>query len=311
MLFRYYIDSLTPLFDMCDEEKHFARIVPLRAATCCPLFHAILAYAAKHLSRLGNYKTEVADRYHQKCLNALIPALSNSSAVIDENLLTSLILLRAMEEVDMPISSPSPEFHLMGTRVFLEAQKTSCNFTGLRLASFWVALRQEIYMAFIHARPVHADFELNNIDWLSTPDVTGCNVANRIIIHCAACLRYCYGSQEGTVADWDELQGHLQQWWDERPWYYSPLYIGRTDNGDLSCSLSDERYCNSAVVTGVQHYHLAKMLLAAHNPKVPRLGPSRRMAFNSMNEEIKNTVWAIAGIAEVCDGTFGQTKAKN
>ncbi|KAH7359263.1 hypothetical protein B0T11DRAFT_113750 [Plectosphaerella cucumerina] len=304
MLFRYYIDHLTPFLDMCDEERHFARIVPLRAATCCPLFHAILAYAAKRLSRLNNYESLVADNYHQKCLNALIPALSHSSAAVDENLLTSLILLRAMEELDVPISTPSPEYHLMGTRMFLEAQKTSCDFKGLRLASFWVALRQEIYMAFIHGRPVHSDFALNNFDWLGKPDVTGCNVANRIIIYCAACLRYCYGPQELTVSAWDELQGYLQEWWDERPWYYSPLYSNRADDSGLTSFLPNEPYYNSAVVTGIQHYYLAKMLLAAHSPKIPRLGPSRRAAFNAMNDEIKNIVRVIAGIAESNEHTL-------
>jgi hypothetical protein len=300
MLFRYYIDNLTPFLDMCDEERHFARIVPLRAATCCPLFHAILAYSAKRLSRLGEYRTVISDEYHQKCLNALIPALSKSSAVNDENLLTSLILLRAMEELDTPISTQSPETHLLGTRVFLEAQKTFCNFTGLRLASFWVALRQEIYMAFIHARPVHSDFDLDTFDWINSPDVTGCNVANRVIICCAACLQYCYGSRERTVAAWEELQEYLQQWWDERPWYYLPIYDSRVDEAEQPpTALPDEQYCNSAVVTGVQHYHLAKMLLAAHSPKMPRLGPGRRKAFNSMIDELKSIVWTIVGIAKV------------
>ncbi|KAH6683598.1 hypothetical protein F5X68DRAFT_242486, partial [Plectosphaerella plurivora] len=298
MLFRYYIDTLTPFFDMCDEEKHFARIVPLRAATCCPLFHAILAYAAKRLSRLGDYDSVVADKYHQKCLNALIPALSNSAAVADENLLTSLILLRSMEEIDAPISAPSPEFHLMGTRVFLEAQKMSCDFTGLRLASFWIAMRQEIYMAFIHSRPVRSDFALNTFEWLNEPDVTGCNTANRIIIYCAACLRYCYGSQEVTVEGWDELQGYLQEWWNERPWHYTPIYTDENDDGTTPGFLPDIRYYNSAVVTGIQHYHLAKMLLAAHSPNIPKLGFSRKRAFDSMNEEIKVAVRAIVGIAE-------------
>ncbi|KAI6778608.1 uncharacterized protein J7T54_003387 [Emericellopsis cladophorae] len=298
MLFRYYIDSLSPLLDMCDEENHFARIVPLRAATCCPLYHAILAYAAKRLSRLGGYDSVVADRYHQKCLNALIPALSDAAAVADENLLTSLILLRSMEELDVPISTPSPEFHLMGTRVFLEAQRTSCDFTGLRLASFWIALRQEIYIAFINSRPVRSDFALNNFDWLSKPDMTGCNTANCVIIYCAACLRYCYGAEELTVEGWDELRRYLEAWWDARPWHFTPLYTDRAEDGTLPGFLPDERYANSAVVTGLQHYHLAKMLLAAHSPTIPKLGFGRRRALDAINDEIKDAVRAIVGIAE-------------
>lgn len=71
----------------------------------------------------------------------------------------------------------------------------------------------------------------------------------------------------------------------------------RTDSH--SSFLYNEVHCNSAVVTGVQHYYLAKMLLAAHNPKMPKLGPGRRLAFASMNSEIEEMVRTIVGLAEV------------
>ena len=61
----------------------------------------------------------------------------------------------------------------------------------------------------------------------------------------------------------------------------------------------EELYLNDAVVTGVQHYLLAQVLMAAHNPKAPKLGPGQAMAFRATNEEIKKTVRLICGIAEV------------
>lgn len=295
MLLRYYVENLAPLFDMCDHDRHFATVVPQRAVICPPLMNACLAASAKRLSRINNFDVTVVDRYHQKCLDALIPALSSTAAVMDENLLTAIVLLRFMEELDVPIASSTAESHLIGTRVFIAAQGKSQNFTGLRLAAFWVALRQEIFMAFIQARPVHPNFALDNLSRFVRPDDNGCSFANMTIVHCAACVRYCYGSEEQSIGAWQRLKESQDAWWDARPWIFYPMY---TDDG-LDGFFPEELYLNDAIVTGVQHYLLAQMLMAAHNPKAPKLGPGQAMAFRAINEEIKKTVKLICGIAEV------------
>ncbi|KAF9783663.1 hypothetical protein IL306_008509, partial [Fusarium sp. DS 682] len=88
MLFYNFIYVLAPLFDLCDSEQHFATIVPHRAVICPPLMNTVLAASAKRLSRIDGFDGLVGNRYHQNCLDALIPALSSSAAVMDENLLT-------------------------------------------------------------------------------------------------------------------------------------------------------------------------------------------------------------------------------
>jgi hypothetical protein len=52
-----------------------------------------------------------------------------------------------------------------------------------------------------------------------------------------------------------------------------------------------------AVATGMQHYYLARILLTAHNPQLPRLGPASKIALRSMEEEIKSYVRIICGMA--------------
>ncbi|KAF4345994.1 hypothetical protein FBEOM_16 [Fusarium beomiforme] len=203
-----------------------------------------ISASAKRLSRIDGFDGLVVDRYHQNCLDALIPALSSSAAVMDENLLTAIVILRYMEELDVPLTSAdtASESHLVGTRVFVAAQEKVLDFTGLRRAAFWVALRQD-----------------------------------------------------QSFSAWKRLQEAQERWWAERPWHFHPMYINEhPDSGSFPQAL----YLNDAVATGVLHYLLIQVLLAAHNPRIPKLGPGQAKAAKSINEEIRKTVKMVCGVAE-------------
>ncbi|UQC81709.1 uncharacterized protein CLUP02_07195 [Colletotrichum lupini] len=262
-LYRYFVDNLAPLFDMCDNDRHFAKVVPKRAVYCPTLLNAMFSASAKRLSRTIGVDGVIADRYHQICLRSLIPALSSSTAVVDDNLLAAVVILRFTEEVD--IGSMTLESHLMGTRILLAAQENAADFSGLRLSAFWLALRQEIYMAFVHTRPVYHSFfpSIKRIQERGNSDenAVDCHYANK--------------------AD-------LDVWWKEKPWYFDAMWANPEPG-----FLLEEQYITDAAVAGLQHYHLARMLLIAHNPKVARLGT----AFRAMEEELKQTVRVICGLA--------------
>ena len=49
--------------------------------------------------------------------------------------------------------------------------------------------------------------------------------------------------------------------------------------------------------TGIQHFHLARILLASHNPSIPRLGPGRASALRTMDNEIRKHVRILCGMA--------------
>jgi hypothetical protein len=97
---RYYIENIAPFLDLCDLKRHFALVVPHRAASCPPLLNAIFAASARHLSRVAGADAWVADNYHSKCLGSLIPLLNDSAALTDENLLAAMIILRYHEEIE-------------------------------------------------------------------------------------------------------------------------------------------------------------------------------------------------------------------
>lgn len=299
MLFRHFIQKLAPLFDMCDDERHFARVVPRRAVFCPPLMNAMLAASAKHLSRVSNFDGLAVDEHHQNCINTLIPILSTSAAIMDENLLPAIVILRFIEELDSPLSSPAPESHLLGTRVFVSAQEDMCGYTSLWRAAYWLALRQEIHMAFVQTRPIHDSFALEKAEQVIRRDDecdSGCSYANLIILHCAACIRYFYGSEPANAARWRELKETLDTLWEDRPWMFYPMY---SDDGDSKAVFPVRQYVNDAVVTGVQHYLLVQILMAAHDPTTPKLGPDQARATREIDRTIKHNVRLLCGIAEV------------
>ncbi|KAH8898908.1 hypothetical protein GQ53DRAFT_635294, partial [Thozetella sp. PMI_491] len=299
MLFRHYVYVLAPMFDLCDQEnRHFATVVARRAATCPLLLNALLAASAKRLSRIDDFDALAADKYHNTCIRLLLSALSNPLSVADENVLTAIVILRYIEELDAASSRQRPESHLMGIRVFIAAQERTCDFSGLRMAAYGLALRQEIYTAFVHARSIHPSFTLKSIVDMAQNTENGCGYANRIIMHCAECLKFCYGSEEKNVAAWKELRAYQDRWWREKPWIFQPIWSDQSESGFFI----NEVYLNAPVVMGVQHYHLARMLLIAHDPSAPRLGPGLVHAFRAINEDIKKIVRLVCGIAESSNG---------
>jgi hypothetical protein len=99
-LMRHFIDCLSPWFDVCDHDRHFATMAPLRALLNPTLRNAICAASARHLSQTSEFDPLVADDIHQQCLRTLIPVLSNPAALMDEELFAAAVILRLFEELD-------------------------------------------------------------------------------------------------------------------------------------------------------------------------------------------------------------------
>lgn len=99
-LMRYYVCNIANWFDVCDSKRHFATVLPQRAAYSPPLLCAIFTVAAKYLSLTSSFDPIVAHRYHAKCLEHLNHVISDQTSVADENLFAAIVVLRFLEEVD-------------------------------------------------------------------------------------------------------------------------------------------------------------------------------------------------------------------
>ncbi|KAB8223602.1 hypothetical protein BDV33DRAFT_188710 [Aspergillus novoparasiticus] len=275
-LMRYFVDELAQWFDTCDPSKHFAKVVPQRAANCPALLHAIFSASARHLSRSQYLRTNEA-----LCLGKKLPFLGDDAAleyqsfVADENLLAAAVIMRFYEEVDSPLIGVDDETYLRGVQVFLNAQGTAAvRGGGLRLAAFWVGIRQGFHTSFIKQRIFQFDLSCCDhstyrlLDQAEDPTLANRSMNNSGII----------------IKGWNRMA----------PPTFNPIYLRQPDRSRAEV-LPELWFLDDCIVTAIQHWHLARILLAAFDPRVPRLGPDRRAVVGRREAEIKESMFVLCG----------------
>ncbi|WXC64748.1 hypothetical protein SNK03_010559 [Fusarium graminearum] len=293
-LMQYYITYMCTWFDLCDSRRHFANVVPPRAASCPTLLNAIFALSSRHLSLNASYDPYASDRYHQACLKRLSTISSDPSALNDDDLLAATILLRTLEELDVPLIGTDHEGHLLGIQLFMN----TCNSTtpsGLRLASFWIGMRQEVTMSFASQRPVKIRLDHEFMDRSLSPadDDTW---ANRIVLHSADVINYCFGNNGPNRVRYQELVDYNQAWLRARPVSWLPMAYSAVDKS-LGETFPHIVYLNNAVVIGQVHGFFARILLMCHDDRAPRIGPAAQLAQKEIDNDIRTQVRELCGIA--------------
>jgi hypothetical protein len=144
ILLRYFAEVIGPRFDLCDNERHFSRLVPQRALSSPTLLNAILTTSARHLTRLQRYRNAAgvvewqghplpslsegsAVYYHNECIKDLLRLSMDPEQIHNETLLAAAIILRTDEEMDAPIheGEEDTEVFLGMLNMFIEAQVPS------------------------------------------------------------------------------------------------------------------------------------------------------------------------------------------
>ncbi|CAM1507731.1 Fc.00g045790.m01.CDS01 [Cosmosporella sp. VM-42] len=285
-LMRYYLDYMCTWFDLCDSSRHFGLEVPKRAMSCPMLLNAIFAISSRHLSMNEEFDD----------------ISSNPSALENDNLLAAIILLRTLEELDVPLLGEDYEGHLLGIQVFMNAPDSSMVVSEMRKAAFWVGLRQEVTMAFASQRAIRISLGHNFIDQSFT-EADDDTWANRIIVHCANVIEFCFGDSDQKAGDYQTLKEYDDGWLHSRPPSFLPLAF---TPADLQSGEPFPRivYLNHAVVIGVVHAALARALLMCYDPKLPKIGPARKAAQRSREDEVRDEVRQLCGIALSNRGTI-------
>ncbi|KAH8201275.1 hypothetical protein TruAng_004592 [Truncatella angustata] len=307
-LMKYYLEHMCHWFDLCDNQKHFALEVPRRAIACPTLLNAIFALSSRHLSMGEQFDQYAADRYQQECLNQLSAIYMDPSTLSNDDLLAATILLRTLEEIDgmvttyshdgtwtndfllVPLIGADHELHLHGIQLFMSnitspsSPETLSSLelapvSSLRRACFWSGLRQEIVVGFAAQRPVKLNLDHAWVDRSLNSPATDDVWANRIIIHCADVLRYCFGGEaaSGAIDEWRRLQEYDEAWLRARPSSWLPFAYSEPDKtkGEVFPTVL---YLGSAVVIGNAHAIFARALLMCYDPTIPRIGPGQKLA---------------------------------
>lgn len=290
-LLQHWITHLAPWFDVGDSKRHFGRIVPHMATSSPLLMTAILAIAAFHDSRVnGQSNMYNAMMYHDRCLNMIVPMLSDTDPADEDSVLVTTTILHLYDGLESGNDLPR---HLKGTSIFFPAEGVY-NSSPLRRAVFWLHLRQEIYNAYLYQRGVTTD--LSNCDFESEDDSGSDEMWFHQMLYIAALVSKLAFGEEVSHARWHELCKMLEVWESRRPGSFDPIYIRPRDpsNGRYFpeiCYVTDEH------VVATQFFNMAKVLLTAHDPSLPRIGPRVKSAAVAMQSTALSHLRTVIGIA--------------
>lgn len=280
MLFRHYIQKLSIWLDVCDLCQSFETVVPPRAGRCKVLLNAIFALSAKHLAHTTAYDPYASDRYHQECLNVLIPILTHEQHTLsDENLFAATIILRVWEEMEVKASGVDAHSYLLGIQAFVHhgtgGDGTSSRYMmpgSLSGAAFWVGLRQEIYSAVMNQEPVRINLVHSLVDRTLVP-TDDFGWANRAVVHCADVLNFCFGEGVlGTVLGraprglewWTELDEYNRRWTEALPSSYTPIFYRDPDQekGEVFPEIWYQSACHGKSILNIPYLKAEALLFA-------------------------------------------------
>ncbi|KXJ95042.1 hypothetical protein Micbo1qcDRAFT_171474 [Microdochium bolleyi] len=293
-LFRHYLQKLATCLDLCDPMRHFELVVPHRASHCNMLLNSIFAIAARHLSHTTDFDPLISNMYLDECLKYLTPMLSDTSSLSDENLFAATVILRMLEEMDGSHTGHDNHGHLLGIQAFVNVGDQYMNPGSLSAASFWVGLRQEIYIAVITQQPVKMNLDHHIVDrtFEPTDDYTW---SNRAVVHLADVLNLCFGenSQSTRRERWQTLDEASRKWTETRPVSFNPFfYKDRT----AESVFPEIWHGSSCHVIGIQHHMLAQLFLTQFDPSIPQVGLNRRAAMVRAHNRIETLVRELCGI---------------
>ncbi|KAH6880790.1 hypothetical protein B0T10DRAFT_495245 [Thelonectria olida] len=316
-LLRYYVTELAHWFDICDPRRRYQLLVPERARAYPPLRFAIFAVSARHLCRLPELKTpqgilyqgqllpnltpDTAVEYMLKCIPVLKEFHETRDEETRELIVTTAVILRQFEEIDHdedeestssdPVNS-TPIYGRVNFLAILNAVLRSSNSADLvkRLdlldASYWIALRQEVYYAL--RRGYSPQMMEPPVGW---DDISP---ENKLVIHTSQVAKWLYDDR--SEAEWQRLkqqERHLEQHTVEG---LAPILSRAPDRakGEVFPTIW---YASSMALTGMQHLMVAKMILIAESPFLGRDGADARLAFREAEGKVRSLVLDVCGIA--------------
>jgi hypothetical protein len=253
--------------------------VPSRALNNPLLLYGILAFASQHLELTRVSDQSESARYYTQALCLLISQLDLSTGFVDESVLCGIVLLRLYEErsgrpcgKDITLGL-APEELDEGTHL-LHSSRVLSNFNspgpgGLAEACFWLVLRQDMLVALRQHTPPNTPFG-NIFPSRAFTESDAEAVANRILYICSKILSHVFDPLRNTHAErWYHLDAQVDTWYSTKPWHFKPLWMEESSHGpDAATAFPTVRLASHAYVAGLQHYHLAKMLLAMFDPRL-------------------------------------------
>lgn len=96
-LLHHYIEHLAAWYDLCEHDRPFELLVPIRALDLPVLFNAIIAFSAQHMSLSDSRYEVISTVYHSACIQGLLSGSRDFVSGSQKDYLVAACLLRSFE----------------------------------------------------------------------------------------------------------------------------------------------------------------------------------------------------------------------
>ncbi|KAI0424285.1 hypothetical protein F5Y09DRAFT_324826 [Xylaria sp. FL1042] len=301
---RYYIDHVAPIFDLYDKQFNFSTSVPEAAGSSPTLMSIISTLATEHRESFRYNRLSLVSTKRSWCSKCLRRVLATYGRMLDGDVLSSIVLLRFLAVIRTALGvKGEEEYESTEIGHVLDSQAQFLLPTGLHQAAFWAGVRQEIYLAVLHQRSTPLRLDKGNID-RSLEDAKDETWMGRITLHLVDVLEFCFGPTKvdpHAIREYESLVGYLTAWASSKPESFEPLFTQLPEDGE---NFPEIVFLTDCAMEAWHCYHLSRMLLIAHNPRVPRIGSTYMTALQSIDNEIKSDVQTLCGIAEASGNAY-------
>lgn len=184
--------------------------------------------------------------------------------------LTDLLVATSMHNDGSPDLIPP---HLDMSRLHVSPLSTRVPVT-FHDAVMWACLRQELFLAVMNQAPIDDQDTYRSALEHLTHTSDDFSRTNRMLLKLMEVVRFCFGEGKDTTT-YDELLESTASWMRSTPASFTPVMTRRKCNG---APFPEIWLLNDCIASGLQYYHLSRILLIVHDPRVPRLCRARREA---------------------------------
>ncbi|KAH1560820.1 hypothetical protein KXX62_002186 [Aspergillus fumigatus] len=295
VLFRNFVDNMASWTDITDPQRHFEMVAPARALHEPVLRAAILAFSSRHINRQKQDGDTESLKYHNECLELLIPTLSCDENEISEELLAAIAILRQNEEMDL---AQDNQFHLTGTTHILNTMSSFGSSGGLGEAAAWLCLREDMYISLTSQSPLRTNlqsFERSDV-FTRTDDFAW---SNRMVFLLARILSCAFNEESRTrrsCASLKALEKEVDDWSASKPQTFQPVHFAPRGK-DPGRRFPTIWTLLPVHVVGLQYYHIAKIILALSGCSNPSLPYERLQRSRDVEKIVRSHLLNVLGLA--------------